>query len=1068
MNASFVPLLVRSAWSLGRGTARVEDLAERAARLGLPGLALSDCENIYGQIAFHHAVRARGLRPITGATIELEHEYPLLLLAKNLDGYRSLCRAITRMALGTDAAGLRKRPPGPRPEDAIETIRGSKDLIVLATEAPVLERLLREELVPPGDVRALLIRPGPARREVELRETALRFGVPCAAATPVEYMDPSDAPLAEVRRAIHESRAVDGTRAFDGARCRSGAHFRSPAEMDGLFGDVPGALEETVRILELCELDLREAPPVFPRAEIAPGETPRGTLEGLARAGLRRRGRNDRAHAERLERELGVIDRLGFTDYFLVVSGVVALARSRGMEAVGRGSAAGSLVAHALGITTVDPVEHALCFERFLHGDRVHLPDIDIDLPWDRRDELIEEVFRLHGRDRVAMIACHDTFQRRSAIRDVLLALGSPPGEADLHAANPRAAEAIPIAERLLGLPRAVSVHAGGIVIADRPLDAFTPLELAAKGVVITQLDMKAIECVGLVKIDLLGNRCLSEIQATLDLVSARCPLDENGSRIRTLESIPDRDPATLSAIESARTVGCFQIETPAMRSVLGRLPIRSVNDLTAALAILRPGAASSDAKETYIRRAAGEEESAGAHPLLDRVLEETHGVILYEEDILRIASAATGMTLEEGDLLRTAVRNARDPGTLGRIRNGFIADAAFRGIGEEASIAIWGEMEKFAAYSFSKAHASGYALLAYQSAYLKTHYPVEFFAAVLEHHGGMYSRRTLAWEAMRSGIRILAPSVNLSGPSYRVEGEPGSAAIRSGLCAVKGVSRATIESILRARREGGPFRSISDYLSRVQAPIGETESLLLVGALDELGDPGHGKTPLNRPQLLWELETLAAPARCGRPRPRSGGFDAGAPDIFSLFPEGPRTVLVHPPLTDYTPLERARLELRFLEMAITDHPLRILRPLLEQKGAMKIRKALERQGGRIRVAGLVAARREAMSRTGPMEFITIEDDSDLLEVVLFPKARRFHGGKITALGPYIFEGELRRERRSVHLDVRDVAAVAPRRGRERAGLTAAGEAPGEAAARAAGGSPLRGGLPGRGGGRRG
>ena len=1042
MNTSFVPLFVRSAWSLGRGTARVEDLAERAARLGLPGLALSDSENIYGQVAFHHAVRARGLRPITGATIELREGSPLLLLARSLDGYRSLCRVLTRLAIGTDAEGLRERLPGPRPDDALAAIRGSRGLIVLAAQAPVLERLVGEDMVPREDLRALLIRPGPSRREVELRGAALRHGVRLAAATPVEYLDPADAPLAEVRLAIHDGRAVDWERR------RTGAHFRSPAEMDGLFGDAPEALEETVRILDLCDLDLREAAPVFPRADLAAGETARGRLEALARSGLCRRGRNGRAHAERVARELDVIDRLGFSDYFLVVSGIVAMARSRGMEAVGRGSAAGSLVAYALGITTVDPVEHGLCFERFLHGDRGHLPDIDIDLPWDRRDELIEDVLALHGRDRAAMIACHDTFQPRSALRDVLLALGSPPDEADLEGSSPLSAEAIPIADRLLGLPRAVSVHAGGIVIADRPLDAFTALELAAKGVVITQLDMKAIECLGLVKVDLLGNRCLSELQATLDLVRTRTP--ENGGRVSGLDTIPEQDPATLGAIERARTVGCFQIETPAMRSLLGRLPVRSVNDLTAALAILRPGAASSDAKEAYIRRACGVEKAHCAHPILERVLEETHGVILYEEDILRIASAAAGMTLEEGDLLRTAVKNARDPCTLGRIRAHFLEDCASRGIADDASLGIWGEIEKFAAYSFSKAHASGYALLAYQSAYLKTHHPVEFFAAVLEHHGGMYSRRTLAWEAMRSGIRILPPCVNLSGPEFGVEGETGLEAIRTGLCAVKGVSRATIESILRSRLEAGPFRSISDYLSRVHAPKRETESLLLAGAMDALAARPNEKAPINRPQLLWELETLAAPATSRRHRPRSGGPENGALDLFSFLPEAGLTTLAHPPLRDYTPLEQARLELRFLEMTISDHPLRILRPVLQKRGAMEIREAIDGRRGRVRIAGLVAARRAAASKTGPMEFVTIEDETDLLEVVLFPRAKRLHGAKIDALGPYIFEGDLRREGRSAHLDVRDVA------------LIAAGDARGEFAARAAAGSPLRGGLPGR------
>ncbi|MBI4604020.1 MAG: DNA polymerase III subunit alpha [Planctomycetes bacterium] len=1011
-----VPLHVKSHYSLGEGTASPERLVDRAAMLGLPALGLTDVENLYGQVLFHRLTRERGIRPLTGAEIGR-----LVLLARDRTGYESLSRIITRRNLGE--AG----------EDPVTSIRGHADgLFFLTGDLPTLERLLALEEIDRQAVRLLLVRPGcGAAAELAILEASSRLEVPLVADPDIVFLDPADLPLHRLKVAISRNLLVSQVEERSLAASQ-GRHFPGPREAERLFADFPGAVEETLRIAESCELDLRRSRPIFPRIPLPEGETAYSHLAKLAFRGLeRRRPRLDSRCMDRLARELQVIERLGFCEYFIVVGGIVRFARERGIEVVGRGSGAGSLVAYALGVTNVDPLEHGLYFERFLHEGRPDLPDIDIDLCWIRRDEVIDHVYRAYGSDKVAMISSHVTLQPHMAFREALKAFGVPLEEVnrlsrripyihpEVHSRTPLRdiiassltrdipldeepfRTALPLAERLLNLPHHLSIHPGGIVIGDRAIDAYVPLERAAKGIVVTQYDMYSIEDVGLVKIDLLGNRCLTELQETLELVHR----GREGGPPSRLEDIPDGDPGAVEVLRSARTIGCFQLESPAMRSLLAKLPLKGIRDCIAAVAIIRPGAAAGGAKAAYIRRSRGEEVPAYLHPSLRKVLEESHGVVIYEEDVMCIASAIAGLSLAEGDALRSAIKKARSPDDVLDLENDFLRRAVRNGVAPDAARAVWQDLRRFASYCFSKAHASGYGVLAYQSAYLKARFPVEFGCALLNNHAGMYSTRTIAAEVSRTGARILHPSVQSSEARFTVELTPDGPCIRTGLARVKGLAAESIEAFLDARRTAGPFKSLGDFLRRAPMPRREVEALILAGAFDGLPPPRGRTVPLNHPQLLWELESTARSRDPAGVRGPCLDLDDGS--------------LEHPPLAPYDSMTRVRNELEVLEIAITDQPMRLLRAEAARRGCIATEEAARAVGRQVRVAGLVAASRSVRTRKGPMmRFLTIEDERGLLEATLFPAVNRASAPRLRSLGPYVLEGRVEEDHGAVSLNV--------------------------------------------------
>lgn len=1009
-----VPLVARSRHSLGFGTASVTDLARRAAELGVRALGLTDIETMAGQVRFHDACAREGVRPVTGVELRAGYgrssvggrEMRLVLLARDETGYASLCRILSRRRI---AAGAR---PAPDPLSSLDA--GSEGLFLLADDASVLTRLLERDDVDDADVRGLLVRPAPPDADRELREAAAGAGVPLVADLDLAVLDRADRPLHALLLAVREGTRVDEVRAATTAAGGAGAFEAASAEP---FRDAPQAVEEAHRIAVACRLDLlevRRIPPRLPGTEAggAVAELRARCLDSLASGRSRGRFRG-RPYDERLAEELATIERLGFADYLLAVGEIVRGARDLGIGTAGRGSAAGSLAAHLLGVTQIDPVETDLLFERFLHDAREAPPDIDLDVSSSSRDALNAWIVRRFGRERVAGVASYGTFRARSAVRSGLTALGVAPrhveealrrlegpdasGEeeaahvegtlgADPH---PAVRAAAGLVSRMVGLPSHLSAHPGGVIIGDGPLEERTPLDRAPGGIV-TQYDGRSVERAGFLKIDLLGSHFLAEAQVALPGAPLPHPTEGGGGA-----------DAAWRTLNAADTVGLFQVESPAMRSVLRRLPLTHFPDLVAALAVVRPGAAAGAQKERFVRRARGEEPwepleilGEGATgpryaPLRER-LARTYGVLLYDEDIIRLLSTVGGMGPGEADAMRSAIIAAGEaPAALARLQDAFVAAAVASGVPRAVAERAWSAAARFAAYSFAEAHAASYAVQAWQAAWLRNHRPTEFGAALLDHHRGLYPLRTTAAAVARWGVRLLPPDVQVSDLASAPEaGVRGT--IRVGLAAIKGLTKRTAADLL----EGRPFGELGDLIERARPSKGELRSLLLSGACDGLPPLSPDRYPFVHEAVLAGLVGDAAPDSLGEAIARAdrpAGTDA----------EGER-------VRAYRRLVRVRNEIRTLDMHVSDHPIHLLRPEADRLGCVPTSALGERLGRRVRLAALLAATRRVETSRGPLRFVTFEDEEGLFEGVLLPPANERLGVRITTPGPYLAEGVVR------------------------------------------------------------
>jgi DNA polymerase III alpha subunit len=679
--------------------------------------------------------------------------------------------------------------------------------------------------------------------------------------------------------------------------------------------------------------DALPAPKVFPRDQ---GGIAR--LRALAERGLAWRYP---AHPprERLARELALIAKLGYADYFNVVHDIVQYSRGRGLPVAGRGSGASSVVAYCLGITNVCPVAFDLPFERFLHEGRTDYPDIDVDFSWRVRDDVIAEVFRRFGD--VAMVSTHITFQRRSAFREAAKAYGYSDEQVSLLQKGkvdvpdrPRLEAA---AAAIHGLPRHYSVHPGGIVLHP---DGVAPLGLAEKGVLVTQYDKDAVERAGLVKIDLLGNRALSTIRETVDVLGGGIDV----------ENLPV-DAPTVALLHEGRTLGCNQLESPAMRSLVRMMRPSDAKGLMKALALIRPGAASLGMKEAFVRRERGLDPS----PDVD-LLRDTHGIMLYEDDAMVVASALTGLSLAEGDRFRRRVQKLRTDEERRAVSAEFVAAAARHGTPRDVAEAWWIQMAKFNEFSFCRAHAASYGVLAWASAWLAAHHPAAHWVGALNNNQGLYDARVYLEQAKREGIRVLLPCVRRSGVEFALE----DGAIRTGFHRIFGLEAREIEAILAER----PFDSLEDFLARVKLSAPSLRALALCGALDTFGVP--------RPQAL-----LFARSKGGKV----------------------------PPIPDFTEAEKFAHELDLLGLSARRH---ILAHLAPGPRAFDSRGLAAAAGRRVRLLGIMAtARITVTAASEPMEFLTLEDEHGIFEAVLFPavfaRCRRYIG----TIGPYEVVGRV-------------------------------------------------------------
>lgn len=730
-------------------------------------------------------------------------------------------------------------------------------------------------------------------------------GVGLVAAPDVWYLDARSGPASQrVRVAVRRNALVE--RVPDAWLAPAGAHLVAPGAWPAVFapyaplleaGGVDALLAASARIAAGCGFTPELDGVVFPEVDCGAAGSPYSELARLAFEGAARRYQPmTPAVVERLQMELAAIDTLGFAAYFLLVHQIAGFAKDSGIPCVGRGSAADSLVAYCLALTDADPLRYRLPFERFLNPTRKDRPDIDLDFCWRRRDEVLDAVYTTFGPTRTAMISTLGCFGLRSAFREAALAVGlapaeferwskrlpwsppareswqAPPAGLDQLAENPvaqafaalpecrhfpfddaRFVRALEVAGDLMDVPRHMGLHPGGVVVAPGSITDFTACTRAAKGPVVTQFDKHGVEALGLVKMDLLGNRALTVLDDCVKLLAAE-GIDVD------LMALDEDDAATAELLRTGRALGCFQIESPGMRHLLQQIEARTMDDVIQAVALIRPGPAGSGMKDAFIRRFRGLEEPTPPHPLLADVLAETHGVMLYQEDVMQVAVALAGMTLAEADRLRRALSKRR-AGELEVLGARFQEGARARGVTDREAAHVWELVANFAAFGFCKAHAVTYGRIAYRAAWLKAHYPVPFLAAFLASHTGYFAPRVYVEEARRLGARVLGPDINRSGEDFtyvapsRAEHngkQPG--AIRAGLGQIKGLSEATIAAILAERAAHGAFLSLPDLIERTPADRGELGALIRTGALDAFDR--------TRPELLWRLHLLSAPER--------------------------------------------------------------------------------------------------------------------------------------------------------------------------------------------------------------
>jgi DNA polymerase-3 subunit alpha len=1014
---SFVHLHLHTEYSLLDGAARIKEVVRRAKELGMPALAVTDHGAMYGVVDFYRTCTKEGIKPILGCEVYVaprtagdrtpkvdDNLYHLVLLAENDTGYKNLMELVSRGF----TEGFYYKPR----VDKLWLSQLSKGLIALSgcTAGEVAAHILNGE---PDKARraAATYREifGPDNFFLELQDHGLdeqrrinpelvklsrELSIPTVATNDVHYVDEEDAALQDILLCIQTGKTVSDTNRL---RFHSNQlYLKSAREMAAVFRDQPEALARTCEIAERCQVELTFGQYHLPAYPVPQGHTPASYLRELCYAGLKRRyGEPEQAVVDRLEYELRVIGEMGYPSYFLIVWDLVRFARENGiLVGPGRGSAAGSLVAYCLGITNIDPLRYGLLFERFLNPERVSLPDIDIDFCYELREKVIDYVFQRYGADRVAQIATFGTLAARAAIRDVGRVLGLPYGDVDRvarlvpgepHMTVARALEASPdllelyqndpvvkrlldIAARLEGVPRHASTHAAGIVIAPEPLTRFVPLHRVADGTVATQFTKEAVEELGLLKMDLLGLRTLTVIGETLRIIRRLrgTVIDE--------ENLPLDDPATYALLCRGETAGVFQLESSGMRNLLRELKPSIFEDLIALVALYRPGPLGSGMVEDFIRRKHGKTPVVYLHPLLEPILKETYGVILYQEQVMQIASTLAGFSLGEADLLRRAM-GKKKPEIIAGLRSRFVEGAAANGIPEKLAGEIFDLMEYFAGYGFNKSHSAAYAMVAYQTAYLKANYPVEYMAALLTSVRDN-SDKVAAYveECRRLGIGVLPPDVNESRRNFTVV--PGG--IRFGLAAIKNVGETAVEAIIAARNEGGPFRDFGDFCSRINPRVINRrvlESLARAGAFSSLGH--------TRSQVLAVLDGgLELAQRSAREK------DSSQLSLFGDLENNGYDIKIDATQEEFPQQELLRMEKELLGLYISGHPLANYRELLRALTSIQAAELAEAEADTpLRVGGLVLALKRHRTRKGEaMAVLQIEDLTGVIEVVVYPR----------------------------------------------------------------------------------
>ena len=1007
----FIHLHTHSYYSFLDGVPSPQLLVQAAVVNEMPALALTDHHGLTGAVEFVDACHQAGIKPILGLEMTVVHRLGkgnLVLLAKDRDGWASLCR------LSSAAQTAPHRDPSQGVSFDVLAANNTGLICLSGGKRGLLSRLIAKGQSQGGldflsDLKDCFSenlyielqnqRPADEHINEALAALAQDAGFPLVASNNIHYLSDEGAPLQRTLSAMRLNCTL--SQLPPEAQAPAGCTFTSVEEMQNRFADFPEAIENTMEIADRCNLELPMDQKHYPEVDLPPGKSAIDVLRQRARIGAKGRYNEMTSTIKnRLEHELAIIDELDYAPLFLIMAEIMDFARKEQVPTSSRGSAGSSLVAHCLGITTPDPIALDLYFERFLNPSRKSPPDIDTDLCSRRRHKVIEHVYNHYGPERVAMVATINRFRRRSALREAAKAHGleektiktltaklpyrgwGPRGRSnddqnepyhDVAKQYPAYDQVFQQAAAILNFPRHLSVHPGGVVIAPSHINDLLPTHLASKGMIITQMDLKAVERMGLVKIDLLGTRGLSVLGDVAEKVH-QWHLSDYDHSLDVLDAIPNDDPETAEIIRSAKTIGCFGIESPGMRATLKEIEARSPEDIMIALALYRPGPLKGGLKDAFVRRHLGLEPVEHLHPALSELLHPTHGVILYQEQVLRIASQLAGLSLAEADILRRAMSHF-DPGKrMQTLREQFITGAEQKsGVPAETGAQIWDLMAAFAGYGFPKAHAASYAEVAWRSAWCKAHYPAAFMAAVLANGGGYYRQRVYLNETRRMGITLKPPHINHADHRFRVTYPQGIATLYMGLDQVKGLTFRTQKRVISKR----PFSSLDDFLTRVDPRRDEAESLIKVGALGGLG---------TIPGLLDQIQATIWRYR--------------QPSLFELPITGQHEEWDLP--------TRVAAQEAILGIGVDAHPLEVVADRVAQAGGVTTLEAFSQEEGAVRVVGI----RQTLQRFHAPEeqafyILELEDQVGVLNVFLTQKQRNRYRSILSSRQPLVVEGSM-------------------------------------------------------------
>jgi DNA polymerase-3 subunit alpha len=1078
----FVHLHLHSEFSLLDGACRIEELLDKAVELKMPALAITEHGNMFSSIAFHDQARKRGINPLLGCEVYVapgdrrtrsgtpgETANHLVLIAETLEGYHNLIKLVSagytegfyykpridKTLLAQHAAGLIGLSSCLKGEVAtgIRTEQRQKAVAAAATYRDILGRgnFFLEMQYQGIDEQAVV--------NTGLQSIARELGLPLVCTNDVHYLQRSDFKPHDILLCIGTGKGVN-----DAERLRyHGDQFylKTPEEMAAIFGDFPEALTNTLRIAERCQVDLSSTLNHLPNFEVPAGFTLDEYFEHVVREGFWQRlprlqeavGRGVLKHSideyeRRLAYEVEMIKRMKYPGYFLIVWDFIRYAREQGIPVgPGRGSAAGSFVAYCLRITDVDPMEYDLIFERFLNPERVSLPDIDIDFCERRRGEVIDYVTRKYGRENVAQIITFGTMKARAVVRDVARVMEIPYADADrvakavppaldmtlakaleespalkeMEQKDERVKELLTVARRLEGMTRHASVHAAGVVIAPRPLTEYVPLYKSQKDEIVTQWAMKEVERVGLLKMDFLGLSTLTLIRDALDEIKRTEGLDVD------IDAVPLDDPKTYELFANGQTYGVFQFESSGMRELLRKAKPERLDDLIALNALYRPGPLKSGMVDDFIARKQGKTEVKYELAALAPILSDTYGVIAYQEQVMRIAAVLAGFSMGQSDVLRKAM-GKKDPKVMAKQREAFMAGAKGNGINEKKAAKIFDLMEYFAGYGFNKSHSTTYALLAYQTAYLKANYPWHFMAALLTIEAANTDKLAMyLGECRELGIPILPPDINSSELRFTVVPE----GVRFGLAAVKNVGEGAILSMLSVRKELGRIDSLFTLCERADLRLVNKrvlESLVKAGAFDSV-PCGAERSVRGRRACLFAVvdRVIENGGRYQRDR------DKGQSQLFGATTDDPEGQIPPAPLPDAPPWTEAQqlaYEKEALGFYMSGHPLERHAEEMKLFGARR-QAELTASEADVWVGGVVSGLRPLKTRKGDrMAVFMLDDIAGSLEVVVFPETFSKHAALIEADAMLLVRGKFEKDDESARIVATELMPIAALRER--------------------------------------